>query len=157
MPSISRHTTLFSAQNVGQYTQHHPQSSSSSHCPSSTARSQYAEGVKICHPHSNHIWTDPESSIVRRGMSLGVPLEIKLEGRGAYRFLLRVGRCNDPPGAQEDGLNEHCREERVRRVTKQESKSLHMFLLLLLLLVFFYLFFFLFFFFFLRPYLVPCA
>lgn len=49
-----------------------------------------ALGVRICEPHSRHLWTKPQSACVRQGMETGIPLQVTLEGHGADRFRLGV-------------------------------------------------------------------
>ncbi|CAM9385138.1 unnamed protein product [Ectocarpus sp. 6 AP-2014] len=50
-------------------------------------------GVRAQHPHSNHVWAEPQpsSSSARDGLATGaVPLRVTLEGERANRFLLDV-------------------------------------------------------------------
>lgn len=51
------------------------------------------QGVRVQHPHSRHIWTEPQSnsSSACDGLATGlVPLRVTLEGERASRFLLDV-------------------------------------------------------------------
>lgn len=52
-----------------------------------------SEGVRIRHPHSQHVWAEPESSAARDGQATGLPLRVALEGDRADRFRLGVTSC----------------------------------------------------------------
>lgn len=59
-------------------------------------------------PHSHRVWTEPESTLVRRGMEVGIPLRVALEGEQAGRFLLDVTSCI---GASEEESAKQCQRE----------------------------------------------
>lgn len=48
------------------------------------------KGIRVRHPHSHDVWTEPDSTSARRGMTTGVPLRVALEGKRSDRFLLDV-------------------------------------------------------------------
>lgn len=47
-------------------------------------------GVRVGHPHSRHVWNDPESAAVCEGLAAGIPLRVTLEGEGVNLFQLDV-------------------------------------------------------------------